>query len=83
MRATDNASDRSVSALKRIAPLAGKALAEAIRLRGGGASQVGAVATWLQNFPLGKVAELAADNHPEAKTAIKIVKNATRLSKKS
>jgi RHS repeat-associated protein len=68
--------------LGTLAPLAEKTVADAIRARGGGGAQVNFVATWLQQMTVGDVAKLAAKGNPEASTAIKIVKDASRLSQK-
>jgi len=65
-----------------IAPLAETKVANAVRLRGGGAAQVNKIATWLQQMPLGEVAKLAAEGNSEAVTAVKIVKDAARLAQK-
>jgi RHS repeat-associated protein len=68
--------------LGTLAPLAEKTVAEAVKLRGGGGAQVNKIATWLQQMSLGDVAKLAAEGNREAVSAVKIVKDAARLSKK-
>ena len=75
-------SPKAAKILRNLAPLAGKTVAQVIRLRGGGGSQVQQVATDLQHLPLGEVAERAARGDEAAMTAIKIAKDAKRLSEK-
>ncbi len=65
-----------------LAPLAETKAASAVRLRGGGAAQVGEIATYLQQMQLGDVARAAAGGDREAVKAIKIVKDAARLAQK-
>jgi hypothetical protein len=48
----------------------------------GGGAQVNKVASWLAPKTVAQVAELAAKGNAEAKTAIKIIKDAPRLSQK-
>ncbi len=72
----------ALKVLGTLAPLAETTVANAVKLRGGGGAQVGKIATWLQQMPLGEVAKLAADGNAEARTAIKIVKDASRLAQK-
>jgi len=75
-------SPKAVKILGNLASLSGKTVAQVIRLRGGGGSQVNKVATDLQHLSLGEVAERAAAGDPAAKTAIKIAKDAKRLGGK-
>ncbi|MBZ2187421.1 MAG: RHS repeat-associated core domain-containing protein [Bryobacter sp.] len=72
----------ALKVLGALAPLAETKVANAVRLRGGGAAQVNKIATWLQQMPLGEVAKLAAEGNSEAVTAVKIVKDAARLAQK-
>jgi hypothetical protein len=65
-----------------ILPLADETVADAIRLRGGGGAQVNKVASSLQQKTVAEVANLAAKGDAEARTAIKIIKNAARLAQK-
>jgi RHS repeat-associated protein len=65
-----------------ILPLADETVANAIRIRGGGGAQVNQVASWLAQKTVGEVANLAAQGNAEARTAIKIVKDAARLAQK-
>ena len=57
-------------------------LADAIKLRGGTGSNINKVASWLKSKSVAEVANEAAKGNAEAKTAIKILKQAKRLSKK-
>lgn len=75
-------SPKAARILGGLGSLASKTVAEVIRLRGGGGSQVRKVATDLQNLSLGEVAERAARGDESAKTAIKIAKDAKRLHEK-
>jgi RHS repeat-associated protein len=72
----------ALKVLGTLAPLAETTVSNAVRLRGGGGAQVNRIATWLQQMPLGEVAKLAAEGNGEAVTAVKIVKDASRLSQK-
>lgn len=63
-------------------PLADETVANAIRIRGGGGAQVNKVASWLAQKTVGEVAKLAAAGNAEARTAIKIIKDAARLAQK-
>ena len=65
-----------------ILPLADETVANAIRIRGGGGAQVNQVASWLAQKTVGEVANLAAQGNAEARTAIKIIKDAARLAQK-
>ena len=62
--------------LGTIAPLAENTVAQAIRLRGGGASQVNEIATYLQHMKLSEVAQRAANGDAQAVKALKMVKQA-------
>jgi RHS repeat-associated protein len=75
-------SPKAAKILGGLGPLATKTVAEVIRLRGGGGSQVQKVATHLQNLTLGEVARRAAGGDEAAKTAIKVAKDAKRLHEK-
>jgi hypothetical protein len=57
-------------------------VAEAILARGGGGAQVNFVASHLRNELVGNIANLAAQGESAASTAIKIIKNASRLAGK-
>ena len=57
-------------------------VADAIRARGGGAGQVNQIATDLRGKPLGEVANMAAQGSEEARTAIKLVKQASAKAQK-
>jgi hypothetical protein len=72
----------AMKVLGGIAPLAEKTVSDAVRIRGGGGAQVNKVASWLAQKTVAEVAELAAKGNGEAKTAIKIIKDAARLSQK-
>ena len=56
--------------------------AEAIKLRGGGASQVRQLSTRLQQAKVGEIANAAAKGDKEAKTAMKIIKQAEDKAQK-
>jgi RHS repeat-associated protein len=75
-------SPKAAKILGNLAGQAGKTIAQMIRLRRGGGSQINKVATHLQHLPLGEVAERAARGDEAAKTAIKVVKDAKRLGEK-
>jgi RHS repeat-associated protein len=75
-------SPKAAKILGNLGGQAAKTIAQLIRLRGGGGSQINAVATYLRNLSLGEVAERAAGGDEAAKTAIKIVKDAKRLGEK-
>lgn len=51
---------------------------EAIRLRGGGQSQINQLSTSILNLTVAALADLAADGDPDAETAIKILKQAKK-----
>lgn len=57
-------------------------IAVAIRMRGGGGAQVQFVSSELRHMRLGDVANLAAAGNAAARTAIKVVKDASRLARK-
>lgn len=63
-------------------PPADETVANAIRIRGGGGAQVNRVASWPAQKTVGEVAKLAVEGNAEAKTAIKIIKDAARLAQK-
>jgi RHS repeat-associated protein len=69
-------SPKVLKLLGAIAPLAEQTVAQAIRLRGGGASQVNQIATYLQHVKLSEVARRAANGEAEAVKALKMVKQA-------
>lgn len=53
-------------------------IADAIRQRGGGQSQVNQLRSDYQNFKVGELANLAAESDEDAETAIKILKQAKK-----
>ncbi len=55
---------------------------DAIKLRGGSGQNINKVADWLKGKSVSDVANQAAQGDAEAKTAIKILKEAHRLSEK-
>ena len=57
-------------------------IAEAIRQRGGGQSQVDQLRSDYQNRRVGELANMAADGDTEAETAIKILKQARKKQEK-
>lgn len=57
-------------------------IADAIRQRGGGQSQVDQIRTDYQLIKVGELANLAAEGDAEAKTAIKILKEARKKHEK-
>jgi len=68
--------------LGNLVGLAEKSVAEAILERGGGGKQVQLIASWLQQKSVWEVANLAAAGNADARTAIKIIKDAARLAQK-
>ena len=56
--------------------------AEAIRLRGGGQSQVQQIARDYQQMSVGAIANLAAVGDTKAKTTMKIIKGASKYRQK-
>jgi hypothetical protein len=57
-------------------------IADAIRERGGGQSQVNQLQSDYQNMKVGELANLAAEGDEEAETAIKILKQARKKREK-
>ena len=57
-------------------------IADAIRERGGGQSQVNQLRTDYQNLRVGELANLAAEGDEDAKTAIKMLKQAKKKREK-
>ncbi len=57
-------------------------IADAIKARGGSGQNVNKIADWLRGKSVGDVANQAAQGNAEAKTAIKVLKEAKRLSEK-
>lgn len=57
-------------------------ISDAIRQRGGGQNQVNQLSTEYQQVKVSKIANLAAQGNREAKTAIKILKQARKKKEK-
>lgn len=57
-------------------------IAEAIRQRGGGQSQIDQIRTDYQDLEVGELANLAAQGDTDAETAIKILKQARKKQEK-
>lgn len=57
-------------------------IAEAIRQRGGGQSQVDQLRTDYHNKRVGEIANMAAEGNADAETAIKILKQARKKKEK-
>ncbi|WP_413520379.1 hypothetical protein [Psychrobacter glacincola] len=68
--------------LGNLTNLKDKTVAEAIKSRGGTGSNVNKVESYLRNEKVGEIANRAARNDSDAKTALKIIKDAKRLSQK-
>lgn len=68
--------------LGNLATLKDLDIAEAIRQRGGGQSQVDQLQTDYQNRRVGELANMAAEGDTEAETAIKILKQARKKQEK-
>ena len=68
--------------LGNLTNLKDKTVADAIRSRGGTGSNVNKVESYLRNEKVGEIANRAARGDPDAVTALKIIKDAKRLSQK-
>lgn len=64
--------------LGKLVDLKDNLIADAIRQRGGGQSQVNQLRSDYQNFKVGELANLAAEGDEDAETAIKILKQAKK-----
>jgi hypothetical protein len=68
--------------IKNIEYLKDMTAADAIRARGGGASQVNQLETGYAQKTVGEIANLAAQEDKAAKTALKIIKQADQKNQK-
>ncbi len=64
--------------LGKLVDLKDNLIADAIRQRGGGQSQVNQLRSDYQNLTVGELANLAAEGDEDAETAIKILKQAKK-----
>lgn len=68
--------------LGNLANMKDMVIAEAIRQRGGGESQIDQLRTDYQRRKVGEIANLAAEGDADAETAIKIIKQARKKREK-
>ena len=68
----------SIKKLSNLVNLKDNIIADAIRERGGGQSQVNQLRSDYQNLKVGELANLAAGGDADAETAIKILKQASK-----